>query len=528
MRKLRQWTPLWCAMLFAAAPLLAQHQNVLVSNLNYPNEPCIAIDPNNTGRMVAAANLNNFYYSSDAGLTWTAGRATSIYGVWGDPVVVADYQGSFYYFHLSNPPNGNWIDRIVCQKSTDGGKSWSRGTFMGLVPIAGGAKAQDKEWAVVDRNNHIYVTWTQFDRYGSAAPQDSSNIRFAKSTDGGETWSEPVRINQVAGDAIDSDNTVEGAVPAIGPQGEIYVAWAGPAGIVFDKSTDGGETWLADDIFIDAMPGGWNFSVPGIYRCNGFPVTVCDLSDSPQRGTIYVNWSDQRNGEHDTDIWLAKSHDGGLTWSAPIRVNDDSPGRHQFFTWMTIDQVNGTLYFVFYDRRNYSDNRTDVFMAMSRDGGATFTNFQVSESPFTPRPEIFFGDYTSIAAHNNVVRPIWTRLNNVELSLLTAIVDLDQITGVQDRHALPPQTHAPAQNFPNPFDEATYLSFKLHRPAILSLKIYDLLGREVATVIDRKPYGIGQYVESFQPRDLGLPSGAYYYVLQNGSAVMRNRMIYVK
>lgn len=527
MRKLMLRMSAFC-MLLVAAPLPAQHQNVLVSNLNYPNEPCIAIDPNNTDRMVAAANLNNFYYSSDAGLTWTGGRATSTYGVWGDPVVVADDQGSFYYFHLSNPPNGNWIDRIVCQKSTDGGKSWSRGTFMGLVPIAGGAKAQDKEWAVVDRNNHIYVTWTQFDRYGSAAPQDSSNIRFAKSTDGGETWSEPVRINQVAGDAIDSDNTVEGAVPAIGPQGEIYVAWAGPAGIVFDKSTDGGETWLADDIFIDAMPGGWNFSVPGIYRCNGFPVTVCDLSDSPQRGTIYVNWSDQRNGEHDTDVWLAKSHDGGLTWSAPIRVNDDGPGRHQFFTWMTIDQVNGTLYFVFYDRRNYSDNRTDVFMAMSRDGGATFTNFQVSESPFTPRPEIFFGDYTSIAAHNNIVRPLWTRLNNVELSLLTAIIDLDQITGIKDRRETLPQAHAPAQNYPNPFDEATYLSFKLHRPAILSLKIYDLLGREVATVIDRKPYGIGQYVESFQPRDLGLPSGAYYFVLQNGSAVMRNRMIYVK
>ncbi len=136
MRKLKAWAPLECALLVAAAPLSAQHRNVLVSNLNYPNEPCIAIDPNNTNRMVAAANLNNFYYSSDAGLTWTAGRATSTYGVWGDPVVVADYEGSFYYFHLSNPPNGNWIDRIVCQKSTDGGKSWSKGTFMGLVPIA--------------------------------------------------------------------------------------------------------------------------------------------------------------------------------------------------------------------------------------------------------------------------------------------------------------------------------------------------------------------------------------------------------
>jgi len=513
----------------AAVPLFGQHQNVLIGNLHNPNEPSIVIDPNNTDRMVAATNLNLYFYSSDAGLTWTAGRATSTYGVWGDPVVVVDSEGNFYYFHLSNPPGGNWIDRIVCQKSTDGGASWSNGTFMGLAPIAGGAKAQDKEWAVVDHNNgHIYVTWTQFDRYGSSNPQDSSIIRFAKSVDQGQTWSEPLRINKVAGDAIDSDNTVEGAVPALGPNGEIYVAWAGPAGIVFDKSTDGGATWLEEDIFIDALPGGWDFTVPGIYRCNGFPVTACDLSESPHRGTIYVNWSDQRNGDNDTDIWLAKSTDHGQTWSAPIRVNDDGPGRQQFFTWMTIDQANGALYFVFYDRRNYGDNRTDVFMAVSQDGGESFINFKVSASPFTPREEIFFGDYTNVAAHNNVVRPIWTRLHNAELSMMTALIDLDAITKVEDRSEPAPQTHALAQNFPNPFAEATYLSFKLHGPAIISLKIYDLLGKEVTTVIDRKPYGIGQYIESFVPKEFHLPSGTYYYVLQNGSELMKKKMIYVK
>ena len=65
--------------------------------------------------------------------------------------------------------------------------------------------------------------------------------------DFGETWSAPLRLSQVAGDCIDDDNTVEGAVPAVGPNGEIYVSWAGPVGIVFDKSTDGGKTWVKED-----------------------------------------------------------------------------------------------------------------------------------------------------------------------------------------------------------------------------------------------------------------------------------------
>lgn len=70
-------------------------------------------------------------------------------------------------------------------------------------------------------------------------------------------------------------------------------------------------------------------------------------------------------------------------------MNDDQPGKHQFFTWMTIDQSTGYLNFVFYDRRNHSNNATDVYMAVLYDGGETFTNFKVSESPFTPPGDSF-------------------------------------------------------------------------------------------------------------------------------------------
>ncbi|KAA3662363.1 MAG: exo-alpha-sialidase, partial [Calditrichaeota bacterium] len=288
---------------FFAVPgfLRAQHKNILISEANNPNEPSIMIDPNNTNRIVAAANLNNYYSSNDGGFTWTANVATSDYGVWGDPVVGVDKTGDFYYFHLSNPPQGNWIDRIVCQKSTDGGLTWSPGTYTGL----NGTKAQDKHWAAFDfEKNAIYLTWTQFNRYGSLEPGDSSNILFSRSLDGGMTWSSAKRINQVAGDCIDDDNTVEGAVPCIGPNNEIYVSWAGPEGIVFDKSLDRGDTWLKEDIFVTEMPGGWAYSIPEIQRANGLPVTACDVSGGEHSGTIYINWSDQRNGEDDTDIWL--------------------------------------------------------------------------------------------------------------------------------------------------------------------------------------------------------------------------------
>jgi BNR/Asp-box repeat len=316
----------------------AQHTNVLAGTDNSPNEPSICINPKNTQQLVAGANLNNLYYSHDGGATWTQTPVTSPWGIWGDPVIGVDTAGAFFYLHLSNPPTGNWIDRIIAQKSTDGGVTWSGGSFMGL----NGTKAQDKHWIATDRQtNTLYVTWTQFDDYGSSNPADSSVILFSKSTDGGETWSPALRISELAGDCLDSDDTAEGAVPCVGPAGEVYVAWSNRNKIWFDRSTDGGETWLGNDVFVSGQPGGWDYAIPGIYRANGLPVTVCDLSGGPHHGTIYINWTDQRNGEDDTDVWLSKSTDGGDTWSTPVRINDDAPGRQQFFTWMAVDQVTG-------------------------------------------------------------------------------------------------------------------------------------------------------------------------------------------
>lgn len=501
------------------APVTAQ--NVMVSNSNSPNEPAIMINPLNTDILVAGANLNNVYYSNDGGLTWSEQQMTSSYGVWGDPTFDVDTDGNFYYFHLSNPQNGNWIDRIVCQKSTDNGNTWSSGTYTGL----NGTKAQDKQWSVIDRsNNNIYVTWTQFDNYGSSNPNDKSIILFSKSTDGGQTWSTPKKINEVDGDCVDEDNTVEGAVPAVGPNGEIYVAWAGPNGIVFNKSLDEGETWLNQEIAIDPMPTGWDYSIPGISRANGLPITKCDLSGGPNHGTIYVNWSDQRNGPNDTDVWMSKSTDGGDTWSGPIRVNDDPAGKQQFFTWMDIDQTNGNLFFVFYDRRNYADTKTDVYLAYSDDGGTTLVNKRISESPFTPNAGVFFGDYTNIVAHDNIIRPIWTRLDNSQLSIWT---DVTPSPILFSGNGAEQQVNNIVQ-YPNPASEISYVSFKLHEKSRVSIDLFDAQGSKVYTVMDNETKGYGKYIVPIHLSETNLVQGNYFCILTVNGISKTLKMIVIK
>ncbi len=502
----------------ASHQLIAQHTNILISTSNSPNEPAIMLDPANTNRMIAGSNIANVYYSTDAGLTWTEEVQTSTLGVWGDPVFAVDTAGNFYHFHLSNPVVGNWIDRIVCQKSTDGGIVWNDGSYAGL----NGTAAQDKQWVSIDRsNNVIYMTWTQFDNYGTSDPQDSSVILFSRSTDGGTSWAPAITISDVAGDCVDGDETMEGAVPAVGPNGEVYVSWIGHDTLYFDKSIDGGNTWLPNDIRITNIPGGWDYSIPGIMRCNGLPVTLCDTSSaSSYNGNIYINWTDQRNGVTDTDVWLIKSTDGGNTWGSPVRVNDDAPGKHQFFTWMAIDQSNGHLWFVFYDRRNYTNNLTDIYMARSIDGGQTFENFRVSSAPFLPTAGVFFGDYTNIIAHNNVVRPIWTRLESGDLSVYTAIVDPSLLSNQE-------QEEFDDMLYPNPFEHMAYLSFKLYQKQEINVVLFDGLGRIVANIISGEVMEPGHHVIEIDATKYQLNPGVYYYLLQKGNKSVTRKILHI-
>ena len=429
MKSFLKLIPFYFVTVLFSVSTFAQFQNIRIDGpqSNSPEEVTIAINPANPDVLAGGANISHFYYSFDGGLSWGEKHLSSSLGVWGDPCVLFDSLGNLYYAHLSNPVTGYWIDRIVVQKSTDNGITWNDGAGVGLVV----PKNQDKEWLAVDLSQsqykgNIYMTWTEFDDYGSSNPNDSSRIRFSKSTDQGETWSDAITISDRSGNCIDDDNTTEGAVPTVGVNGEIYVSWAGPLGLMFDKSLDGGETW-GTDIFISDIPGGWAFTVSGISRCNGLPITMCDISDSPYQGYIYSCWGDQRNGTTDTDVFFSRSTDGGETWSPALRVNDDNTNRHQFFPWMTIDQTTGIIWGVFYDRRNTTSTNTDVYVVKSIDGGQSFENFKVSESSFTPTSSVFFGDYSNIAAWDKKIYPIWSRLHGGQLSVWTTIIE-DTVT----------------------------------------------------------------------------------------------------
>ncbi len=421
--------------LLSANILMGQFKNFMLDeqteNSPFVCEPTIAINLRYPNNIVAGSVLNNFYYTKNGGETWQKGKLSSPFGVYGDPALISDFKGNFFYFHLSDPTNGKGgyesekLDRIVVQRSDDGGVTWSPGDAIGYNH----PKDQDKEWPAADTKGNLYVTWTEFDRYGDKNPDCFSNILFSMSKNG-KKWSDPVQISQQPGNCIDDDNTAEGAVPAVSFDGKVFVAWSNQGKIFLDRSFNGGNLWLNNDILVSEQKGGWDLSIPGHDRCNGMPVLMTDNSKSPFRGSLYIVWADQRNGANDTDIWFTRSHNYGDNWSTPERINNDGKGKHQYLPWMAVDQETGYIYMIFYDRRNYDDHQTDVYLAYSTDGGASFKNRIISEKPFTPQDNRFFGDYNNISAHKGIIAPVWTRMQEGKTSVWTTIikhVDLEKI-----------------------------------------------------------------------------------------------------
>lgn len=413
---------------FLACESSAQFKNVRLAaekeGVFPPVEPSITINHKDPTNIVAGISVNQLVYTNDGGGTWTESVLTSPFGVYGDPALISDTKGNLYYFHLSDPSgqgraNDAWLDRIVCQKSQDGGKTWSKGASIGNNP----PKDQDKPWpAVHPRKQIVYTTWTQFDTYGLQDEKCHSNILFSMSMNAGSRWTKPVQINQIPGDCVDDDNTAEGANPAVALDGRIYITWSNHGTIYFDRSYDGGETWLTNDVAIVKQVGGWSMDIPGISRSNGMPVLVIDNSASRAHGSLYLVYADQKHGENDTDIWFMRSNTHGDNWTTPVRINQDDPGKHQFLPWVAVDQTNGNIYIVYYDRRAHDDLHTDVYLAYSFDGGNVFKEVKVSEESFVPTKEKFFGDYINIAAHAGIVTPIWTRMDEGKTSVWTSVI----------------------------------------------------------------------------------------------------------
>ena len=388
---------------------------IVTPHPGYFTEPSIAVNPRNPQQVVAAFQDDvHIAYSTDAGHTWNLakGVAPPNYRVSGDVSVTFDSQGhailcyiafdklgTFNYWGHGASRNG-----IFIRRSLDGGKTWEANQFpVAQQPTAPGVPFEDKPYIVAatgtgKHSGNLYVGWTRW-------TLTSSEMLFSHSADDGKTWSAPTEIDDHPGLPRDDNGALEGFDGATGPDGTLYAVWSDRDGIVLTASRDGGKKFSHPRMVIPTAP--IMFAVQAVDRANGFPQIAIDPRKG-RHGRLYVTWSDYRNG--DLDVFCSASDNGGRTWTAPARVNDDGlhNGADQYFQWLAVDPMDGSVNAIFYDRRRDPGNRKQiVVLARSEDGGQTFRNYAWTTQPFDPGGT-FIGDYNGIAALGSRVFGAWT------------------------------------------------------------------------------------------------------------------------
>lgn len=409
--------------------LLAQFKNVKLAEeaegRSVPGEPSVIINHDEEGSIVTAMGADRVVYSTDGGKTWSESTVSSPLGRGASVGMIVDAKGRIYNFHRAESEKpGEGYDHLLCQRSEDLGKSWNEGSLIG----GGSGKKNDKLGIAVNaRKQVLYAAWTQYDQYPSSESGCQSNIMFSMATNAGNKWDKPFAVNQHAGNCLNDGSSPAGATPAISMEGRIFLAWSSNGVIFFDRSYDDGKTWLKNDLAIAKQEGGWALEVPGFGATYNAPTLMIDNSASRYHGLLYLAFADQRSGANDADIWFHRSTRHGDSWTPPLRINKDQPGHHQFSPAMAVDQATGAIYVVYYDRRAYADNQTDVYLAWSLDGGNSFSEQKISENPFTPTPIPFY-DHTAISAHNGLIVPVWTRVDEGKISVWTALITDSELT----------------------------------------------------------------------------------------------------
>ncbi len=485
------------------------------------NEPSIAVDPLNPDRLAIGWRqfdtiLSDFRqagygYSTDGGQSWIFPGVLDPGVFRSDPVLGVDSKGHFFYYSLT-------IDAdyfCTLYKDSVGGDSWDGGVY---------AYGGDKAWMAIDRTvgegqDQIYFAWD----YAGCCADDW----FTRSTDGGQTFNAPVPV---------PEEPIWG-VTTVGPDGAVYVAGRrsftnqafvvakasalqdSTAPLVFDFSTEvdlGGTHQFA--IGFGPNPGG----------LQGQVWIAADHSSGPTAGYLYVLCSVDPPGDDPLDVHFIRSTDGGLTWTAPLRLNDD-PGTSawQWFGTMSVSP-DGRIDVVWLDTRDDPEFLSALFYTYSVDGGTTWSVNEKLTASFDPHlgwpNQNKLGDYFDMVSENDGAHLAWAGTFNGEQDVYYGWID-SRVTGIAGGDPSLPNQVSLAQNYPNPFNGTSRIEYQLPNGARTSLKVYDMLGREVATLVDGwKDAGV--HAAIWEAGEIA--GGVYFYQLDVGNYSLSRKLVLLK
>ncbi|MCZ7612227.1 MAG: T9SS type A sorting domain-containing protein [Ignavibacteriaceae bacterium] len=508
----------------------------------------------------AFASTYTFYLSTNGGLNFTLKSAQNFSNYVGTniggrnsvqnmrtrpyPFIVADqstgtYRGRLYLVYASNNPSGNANKPdIFCRYSTDQGTTWSSAvTVNDDVPSTGNHQWHPSIWCDVG-SGRLFVKWMDT---RDTPTSDSAYIYASYSDDGGVTWAQNQRIsNQKM--RINCTSCPGGGTPRyqgdydaiISSDNQSLMMWTD-----FRNNNFGSFVGYFPDFAMTVAPnsviipnsGGQEIvtvSVPGVKLYSSDAVFTATVSPTPPNGNITLDFpSGNTISSFPGSIPLSIQTSGNVTLgSYTITIQGTGPGgappvHRRTITLDVIVPVELTSFAA-------ASDKNDVILTWDTATELNNQGFEIQRKITGEFERVGFveGKGTTTEAQNYLFRDKDLLSGNYTYRLKQT--DFDGSFAYSDEVEIEisqPNVFYLGQNYPNPFNPSTNIKYSIPADGNVTLKMYDILGEEVSTLVNEFQQA-GTFDVVFDGSNLS--SGVYYYQLTSGELTSTKKMMLTK
>lgn len=410
--------------------------------------------------------------STDAGLNWKGGvRLTNNVFLSESPSIAVS--GNFVNVVWFDHRDGN--TEIYYKSSTNAGANW--GADMRMTNNS----AHSYFPSVAVSGDIVHIVWEDY-RDGNV------EIYYKRSSDGGQIWGTDTRL---------TNDTSSSEHPTIAISGSnVHVVWYdnrnGNSEIYYKRSTNAGLSWGADT----RLTNNSEISLHPTVAVSG--------------SNLHIGWQEYRDGN--AEIYYKRSTDAGISWESDIRLTNNSA-----FSYYPSFAVSGSIVHVVW--QDFRDGNWEMYYKASLNAGVNWG----SDTRLTNNPADSYSP--SVAISGFIVHAVWHDNRDGNNEIYYKRDPSGNPTGIENTNSENPSSYSLQQNYPNPFNPTTRVSFSLPSVSQVSLKVYDVMGREVQTLVNERLQS-GTYETTFDGS--GLNSGVYFYKIIADGFTDTKRMILVK
>lgn len=322
------------------------------------SETSVAVDPTNPLHVLESVNdlttTAAVYESFDGGKTFTK---TNFHP-----------SGFCYDTWLDFNTNGDLFVSYECSDERISYRKAGASSFTEIkLTMAGGFP--DRDMVTIDKNPSSPFFGSVYVGYDDNGNNNTPYVLYSR--DGFSNWTRSA--------AIPHSNPTIGVNVAVGPDGSVYATWEDYNGkkILSAKSSDGGATFGTSNVVTTYRLNTTSFFIfippQNIRGIVPFPMTATAPAGARHAGRLYVSYTDKDVTNSNTNIYVRYSDDGGTTWSAEAKVNDDTVNAYHFHHAVAVSP-KGMVGVSFYDtRRDSTNKKTDRFLSISVNGGTSWS-----------------------------------------------------------------------------------------------------------------------------------------------------------